>query len=191
MQNKKKDARGRQNAERKRKYRRIRGAAITVIALIYLGIVGAAAVFIDDRHIEITLFGDEDMNAEVCESFSDPGAEAFFTGNLFGRTEKPVELRVESDVDSSRIGDYTIKYSAEAYGVSAESYRRVHVRATTPPVISILHEEGYLASWLVGYKEEGYTALDNYDGDLTDKVVRTETEDRVIYTVTDSSGNER
>ena len=39
------------------------------------------------------------------------------------------------------------------------------------------------------YQEEGFTATDNYDGDITDKVQRTETETEIIYTVTDSSGN--
>ena len=173
----------------KKAVRRKKGLAITAIVLIYLVIVAAAAVIIDDRHIEITLLGDEDLLAEAGESFVDPGAEAYFTGNLFGRTKTPVELHVESGVDASKLGDYTIKYSAEAFGRSAESYRRVHVRDTTPPVITLVHDEEYLASWLVGYTEEGYTATDSFDGDLTEKVVRTEDGDVIYYSVTDSSGN--
>ena len=177
-------------AQQKKAVKRKKGLVIAIIALIYLVIVAAAAVIIDDRHIEITLFGDEDMLAEAGVPFDDPGAEAFMTGNLFGRTKEPVELRVESGVDTARLGDYTVKYSASGFGRSAESYRRVHVRDTMAPVITLKHEEDYLASWLVGYKEEGYTATDVYDGDLTDKVVRTETADAVFYSVVDSSGNE-
>jgi peptidoglycan/xylan/chitin deacetylase (PgdA/CDA1 family) len=176
--------------EIKKAYRKKRIAIITAITVIYLVIVAAAAVIIDDRHIEITLSGDKDLLAEAGEEFVDPGAEAYFTGNLFGRTKTPVELLVESAVDPSRIGDYTIKYSAEAFGKSAESYRVVHVRDTTPPVITLRHEEGYLASWLVGYTEEGYTATDSFDGDLTDKVVRTAADDVITYSVVDSAGNE-
>ena len=176
--------------ELKKAYRRKRIAVITAITLIYLVIVAAAAVIIDDRHIEITLFGDEEQTVEVGEAYTDPGAEAYFTGNLFGRTSRPVELHIENGVNDSELGDYTIKYSAEAFGRSAVSYRSVHVRDTTPPVITLEHEEGYLASWLVGYKEEGFSALDNYDGDLTDRIVRTETGDSVFYSVADSSGNE-
>ncbi|MBR0040282.1 MAG: polysaccharide deacetylase family protein [Oscillospiraceae bacterium] len=176
--------------KQKKAVRKKKGLVIALMTLIYLVIVAAAAVIIDDRHIEITVFGDEDMLAEAGESFADPGAEAFLTGNLFGRAKKPVEMHVESGVDTARIGDYTIKYSAEAFGRSAESYRRVRVRDTTPPVITLNREEGYLASWLVGYTEEGYTALDSFDGDLTDKVIRTETGDAVYYSVADSAGNE-
>lgn len=177
-------------AARKKTVRRKKGLVIALMALIYLVIVAAAAVIIDDRHIEITVFGDEDMLAEAGESFVDPGAEAFFTGNLFGRAKKPVDLRIENKVDTAKLGDYTVKYSAEAFGKSAESYRRVHVRDTMPPVITLENQEGYLASWLVGYTEEGFTAEDSFDGDLTDKVARTEVDGVVYYSVADSSGNE-
>lgn len=173
-----------------RSYKRKKAAVIVVITLIYLVIVSAAAVIIDDRHVEITVFGDEEQLAEVGVDYADPGAEAYSTGNLFGRGKHPVPIRTESGVNSMKIGDYTVKYSADAFGRSAESYRSVHVRDTTPPLITLDHEEGYQASWLVGYKEEGYSAVDNFDGDLTDKVVRTEGDGVVYYSVVDSSGNE-
>ena len=105
-------------------YRRKKTAIVAAITLIYLVIVAAAAVIIDDRHVEITLLGDEEQLAEAGQQYLDPGAEAYLTGNLFGRTARPVELSVENSVDPARIGDYTVKYSAEAFGRSAESYRR-------------------------------------------------------------------
>lgn len=175
--------------ERKR-VRKKKTAVICAIALIYVIIVAAAAVIIDDRHVEITLNGSDEQTVEVGLAYADPGAEAYYTGNLFGRTQRPVQIAVESDVDSAELGDYTVKYSASAFGREAVSYRFVHVRDTTPPVITLNHEEGYKASWLVGYSEEGFTAVDNYDGDITDRVVRTEADDRVYYSVIDSSGNE-
>ena len=164
--------------ERKR-VRKKKTAVICAIALIYVIIVAAAAVIIDDRHVEITLNGSDEQTVEVGLAYADPGAEAYYTGNLFGRTQRPVQIAVESDVDSAELGDYTVKYSASAFGREAVSYRFVHVRDTTPPVITLNHEEGYKASWLVGYSEEGFTAVDNYDGDITDRVVRTEADDRV------------
>jgi peptidoglycan/xylan/chitin deacetylase (PgdA/CDA1 family) len=39
------------------------------------------------------------------------------------------------------------------------------------------------------YAEEGYSAWDDYDGDISDRVVRTVSETEVVYTVEDSSGN--
>ena len=39
------------------------------------------------------------------------------------------------------------------------------------------------------YEEEGYTATDTYDGDLTDKLSYKIEDDSIILTVTDSSNN--
>ena len=39
------------------------------------------------------------------------------------------------------------------------------------------------------YKEEGFSASDDRDGDLTDQVERSVLEDRICYKVTDSAGN--
>lgn len=58
-----------------------------------------------------------------------------------------------------------------------------------PPVISLDHEEGYVVMPWQEYKEEGFSASDDRDGDLTDQVERSVLEDRICYKVTDSAGN--
>ncbi len=176
--------------EIKTEYRKKKSAVVFAIAMIYLVIVAAAAVILDDRRVEIELKGDEEITAEVGGELNDPGAEAHYVGNLFGKGKREVPVTVESDADLTKLGDYTLHYSAGAGSKTAECYRRVHVVDTTPPEITLRHEEGYLASWLVGYSEEGFTATDNYDGDITDRVVRTEVDGRIYYSVEDSSGNE-
>ena len=179
----------RKRLELKEKYKREKSAVILAIILIYFVIVAAAAVIMDDRHIEIALLGDGDLYTEVGRELDDPGAEAYFTGNLFGRTRE-IPVSVEGELDLMRLGDYTLRYRAAAGGKTAECRRTVHVQDTTAPVITLVHEEGYLASWIVGYDEEGFSATDNYDGDISDRVVRTEVDDKVYYSVADSSGNE-
>ena len=174
----------------KKAYRRKKISVVCAIAFLYVVVVAAAAVIIDDRHVEIELVGDSDMTIEVGSQYEDPGAVAAYVGNLFGKTESEDEVAKEIGVDSSKIGDYTVRYSSNAFGKSTEMTRIVRVRDTTPPVIELNHVDGYLASWLVGYSEEGFTATDNYDGDITDRVIRTEVDGVVYYTVTDSSGNE-
>ncbi len=47
-----------------------------------------------------------------------------------------------------------------------------------------------MPSWMDGYIEPGFTATDNAAGDMTDIVEVTRLNDRVIYSVTASSGNE-
>jgi hypothetical protein len=41
----------------------------------------------------------------------------------------------------------------------------------------------------MAYVEEGFSATDNYDGDITSQVVSVEKDGVVTYTVSDSSGN--
>ena len=176
--------------EEKKTIRKKKTGVILAIILVYLVVVTAAAIIIDDRHIEITLNGPEVDLAEVGQTYVDPGAEAFLTGNLFGRGPMELKVATDSGVDVDVIGNYSVTYSAELLGKRSEISRSVHVRDTTPPVITLEHEKDYLASWLEGYKEEGFSAYDSYDGDLTDRVVRTETDESVYYTVVDSSGNE-
>ncbi|MBR6088770.1 MAG: hypothetical protein IKP86_02475, partial [Anaerolineaceae bacterium] len=57
------------------------------------------------------------------------------------------------------------------------------------PVIELKKTEGYTPTWMTGYAEEGYTAFDAVDGDLTDKVESVRLGDRIRYSVTDSEGN--
>lgn len=180
----------------KKSYRKKKMAVIIAILFIYIVIVAAATVLIDDRHVVISLHGDEVQTVEIGTPFVDSGAEAWLTGNLFGRMGPEIEVSTQNGVSTdadgrtTEIGEFTVTYTAAALGGSAETKRTVRVVDTTPPEITLNHIDGYLASWLVGYDEEGFSAMDNYDGDITGRVVRTEVDDKVYYSVADSAGNE-
>ena len=83
-----------------------------------------------------------------------------------------------------------LEYTATVRDKSVSVRRMVSVVDTTPPVIELKHTEGYETDWFTGYEEEGYTAIDSHDGDLTDQVVCTERGDSILYTVSDAAGNE-
>ncbi len=59
----------------------------------------------------------------------------------------------------------------------------------TPPVIELTRKQNYYASSADKYEEEGFTATDNRDGDLTDSVSRSVDGDTVRYEVSDRAGN--
>jgi peptidoglycan/xylan/chitin deacetylase (PgdA/CDA1 family) len=63
------------------------------------------------------------------------------------------------------------------------------VEDTLPPVIELITSRDHYTNPMSQYEEEGYVARDNYDGILTEQVIREEKNGVVIYTVTDSSGN--
>ena len=155
----------------------------TIISVLLLLII----IFTSLCHIKIRLNGDSDETVEYGNEYTEEGATAAYTV-LFSR-KKPLAVTIDGIVDSSKVGKYHIKYKAKKGLFSSEKTRTVSVVDTECPVIELNHTDGYYPKKGEAYIEEGYTAHDNYDGDITNKVTRKETKRSITYTVSDSSGN--
>ena len=128
---------------------------------------------------EIELIGDEEIRIECGESFEDPGATAWL--NRGGERVQTLQPTVSGQVDTARPGSYELIYTADYEGKNAISVsRRVIVQDTTPPLLELTAMKN----------GRDYQATDTADGDLNDRVERVEEDDRIVYTVRDSSGNE-
>ena len=137
--------------------------------------------------IQLTLNGESLMVVEYASSFVDPGAQAQMV-RLSDQTTLPLQVQVDNQVDFSRLGVYQIIYTAEYEGQRSSAVRTVRVVDTTAPVISLIPQAELIIPGQP-YVEDGFTATDNYDGDLSAQVQRQEEQGVVRYTVTDSSGN--
>ena len=166
-----------------------RNRLIIVVIIAYLIVVATAAVIVDGRHVRFIMNGDAEMTLECGQPFVEPGVSAVTTGRLFGDGKKPLNVAATGLPDSSVPGRYELRYSARYMLDSYHTGRVVNVVDTTAPVITLQHSEGYEPTWMSGYVEEGYTATDNADGDVSDRVEVYEEAGRRIYTVTDSAGN--
>ena len=140
----------------------------------------------DTYKLTLAINGEREMVVEYGEEYADPGASA----QLLGAQENvEIPVRVEKAADDQTPGTYLVKYSA-IYGNSVcTAYRRVHIVDTQAPTITLVSDPEKFTLPNETYEEEGYTAQDNYDGDITDRVQRTETTEKIIYTVSDYSGN--
>lgn len=88
----------------------------------------------DKKAPEIALNGDAEMTVEAGSEFSDPGYTA--TDNYDGDLTDKVS--VTGAVDTSKPGDYEIKYSvADSSKNEIEVKRTVHVTDTTAPQIKL------------------------------------------------------
>lgn len=117
------------------------------------------------------------------DTFQRPSATATANG-------ENVEVQVSGAVDTTKLGEYEIVYKAQYLWLTKTETLKVSVVDATAPAITLQTKPGYITLPGEEYVEEGYTAVDDYDGDITDKVqVRTEG-DVVYYTVSDSAGNE-
>lgn len=155
-------------------------------------VVGLGVVILSSNHLrlEVVLVGEALIQVEYGQPFEDPGVQAKVYGNLFwrqGTTPETLELTVSDTLDLSKTGKYLVTYRARYKDMAAEVVRTIRVVDTQSPEI-ILEEEKPLTPGKP-YEEPGFQAIDNYDGDITDKVVRTVEGTKVTYVVLDSSGN--
>ncbi len=172
------------------------------LALAVLLVLGMGAVWLvwsrNVYTVEITLAGGEEMTLEVGDSFADPGAVACVSGSLVDEDVKALDVVASGQVDTSRVGTYEITYSASFHrehflgdkSAASQAKRTVRVVDTQLPVISLTYTEGTYTIPGQPYAEEGFSAFDSYDGDLTASVMREEKDGKVYYSVSDSSGNQ-
>lgn len=138
----------------------------------------------------ITLNGSDTITLEYGDELEDPGAVARFHGRFLFREGIKIPVTVDyGNIETCPPGSYTFTYSAGVPGASARAVRNVEVVDTTPPEITLVSKDDSYTLPGRTYEEEGFSAVDLLDGDLTASVVRQETEGSVVYTVTDSHGN--
>ena len=140
--------------------------------------------------LELELLGGEALTVEYGERYSEPGCQALLRGNVFftSGVELDIPVEISGTVHEEKLGKYALEYEARYLGLEAAKTRLVRVVDTVCPVITLVPDEPGLEAAPV-YQEAGFSAWDNYDGDITSRVVRTEEEGRVSYSVVDSSGN--
>ena len=173
----------------KRKEKRSHRFLWWVIPIAVLALIVFVGFAVNRWSVELTLIGDSELQIECGSSYADPGAEAYLTASLFASEPKEMDVTVRGEVDSGTPGDYEIVYEAEFLWYRSEAVRTVHVADTTPPIIDLQHREGYFPAPGEDYEEEGYTAWDAVDGDLTAEVVRREQDGSMYYSVSDKAGN--
>ncbi|MFH1985857.1 MAG: immunoglobulin-like domain-containing protein [Pseudomonadota bacterium] len=142
----------------------------------------------------ITLLGSSPVTLEVGTAYTDAGATASDNndGDVTGKivTVNPVNVKV--------VGAYTVTYNVkDAAGNSAtEVTRTVNVVDTTKPIITLTGSSPTTVELSSIYTDAGATASDNYDGNITAKIVTTNPVNAnavgsytVTYNVSDAAGN--
>ena len=156
--------------------------------------MGGCAKAPETGTLRMNLRGDREVYIECNRPYAEPGAFAAYKKE--GQTQT-VQVEITGDtVDTSKLGTYFLKYTAQRDGHIVTDYRRVQVIDTEKPTIQLLGAQIYTMNVGQPYAELGCSAADNYDGDLSDKVQVSGKLDRfgpgeyeLTYTVTDSYKN--
>ena len=170
-------------------------AELSAIQKVLVGIVGAAVLanvtddgYNDDVPPVITIEGANPATVELGDTYSDPGASAMDA--FHGSTA----VTASGSVDTSKVGSYTITYTAtDLDGNSATATRTVNVVDTTAPVVTVTGDNPVTVALDTSYTDAGATATD-LSGPVT--VVTSGTVDvntvgayTLTYSATDASGN--
>ena len=163
---------------------------LIIIPLVLVVIV--AISYICFRPIKLELIGDKFVSLEVGSSYVEQGSSAHI-----GRKDISDKIIVSGYVDTTKIGNYEIKYTIKHLFRSYIVTRTVSVNDLESPIITLKGDDKIKINVNNKYEEPGYKASDNYDGDITDKVEVTGNVDTskvgeysITYLVKDSSGNE-
>lgn len=176
---------------------------IIIICVVILVLIAIASLFgykyyynhvYLEKHSNpvITLNGDDRIEIKYGEEYSELGASAKFRDNDISD-----DIKIDGEVDTSKVGEYSIKYEIEHNGKKDEKLRVVVVIDDAAPVITLSGDETVENYIGIEYNEPGFEATDVVDGNLTESVVVENNinineagEYQVTYTVKDLSGNE-
>ena len=135
---------------------------IVIFLIVLVALLGCIYAF---GKISIKLNGGDNIEALLNGEYKEQGATARF---LFWKIKN---IKIDGEADISKMGTYKIKYSASFLGKKASKERTVVVKDGIEPEL-ILKGKDNIKLYVNGsYTEAGYTATDNIDGDITDKVI--------------------
>ncbi len=144
----------------------------------------------EHNSVIFNLNGKDNVTLNFKEEYNEP----YVTLKINGNSSK--NINVNSDFNENKIGTYIVSYNANISKYYTEKlYRKVKIIDNEKPEI-ILNGDDVEIEYGKNYIEPGYKATDNYDGDITKKVVIKNTVNnkkagmyKVTYSVKDSSGN--
>ena len=167
-------------------------AILVIIILTILGIILYNTIYLDKvSKINIKLNGDEEITINLLDEYTEEGATATYRNDDITSL-----IEISSNLDNENIGTYEIKYTVKYKDKDEEITRKVNVVDTISPEITLNGKEEITIYVGNTYTEAGASASDNYDGDITDKIIidgevntNVEGEYQLTYQVSDSSSN--
>lgn len=165
--------------------RKVKKKAVVIIAAVVLALIACIGIVI----LMLPKIKIDGGNGPITLSYMDVFEEDDAKVYRFGKKLKG-ELTIDGNVDTTKLGTYYVKYTFKRGIVKISKTKVYNVVDNNNPIIELTGDTEKTICPNGSYDEEGYRALDDYDGDITSKVlINTDDANKVIYTVTDSSNN--
>ena len=154
--------------------------------ILFLVIINLFLIFIrlSMKVNNILILNGSNLVLSIEEKYKEPG----FNASIFHIDLKD-KVKIENNINEAKAGKYYVKYKLNLLFFSFEKTRNVIVKDTIKPTITLEGEETVTICPNKEYEEEGFTAIDNNDGDITNKVEIDKKKDAITYSVEDSNNN--
>ena len=162
---------------------------LIIILFIFVNSWCIYTVLNTHNRYSVELNGSDNMKLSYNHEYEDEGFKVIINGEEVSLDELD-SYDIISDLDVNKLGTYQINYDITFKGKNYHFTRTIEVVDEEAPVVETNLDEvtlGYCNNELISNLE--YTASDNFDGILTDKIEKNETDDKIILSVTDSNGN--
>lgn len=161
-----------------------------IISIITLVVILSTIFIVNylSEYVEISLKGNDTIKVKVFDTYEDNGAEAKLC-HFKNCKDITSDLKTNSNVDTKILGDYSVEYEIVHANKTYTKARKITVVDETKPEITLTAGNKVVVCPAKKYVEDGYTATDNYDGDITKNVEVETSTSKSIYKVSDSSGN--
>lgn len=158
---------------------------ISICVVVLIGLLTIGYFTINEQSIDIKLNGDSEIEVEVFDKYKELGVQVAGTKKKY---------TISGSVNTAKLGKYTITYNVKSI-LNHSIKRKINVVDKTKPEITLTGGDITIYT-SEQFSEPGFTAIDNYDKDLTSKVTVTNNvntakvgEYEITYTVEDSSKN--
>ena len=165
-------------------------ATVLIALTVCLVTVFVTLVAMNEKYIVFNMQDNTKVEIEYGSTEKMQDVSAVCKGTIFNTKGTSAEVSVEGQVEYDKVGTYELTYTANYKKTTASIKATVVIKDTKAPEITLVTNPEAYTNPSATYQEEGFTAIDNYDGDITSQVVREEKDGVVTYTVKDSSGNE-
>lgn len=141
-----------------------------------------------DKQIYINLNGNRIEKVKVFSSYEEKGAHAYYKSRLL--KGKEIEgIEIINNVNSTVVGEYEADYKVTYNNKVKEATRKIKVIDDENPIIEVSDKLLICPNTAIDDVIIEFKATDNYDGDITNKVIKTVTDNKIHLEVTDSSSN--
>ena len=163
-------------------------AIVVALCLLVATLVTVIRVdAVQEGKLTIQVSGDKNIELARGETYEDLGATAVFED---GEAKQELSVECTGQVNTEQFGTYLIKYEVNYNEQVVTAYRRVVVKDSQAPQILLTENPESFTEPGQPYAEEGFSAVDDVDGDITYRVRRSERQGAVTYVVQDLAGNE-